>query len=372
MWAETPPDEDRGALFGPVSPETRELFAYAQAQEPDLAGPIGIFGLLLASPRLISVPLLADACTRVQAWADARGMLALSSHFAELAALVDDKDSARAKDAARMCRRVREMWRANVWYERAHSLAVLAGDDAARIEAMIGNGSLLIEDGKPLEAYEWHKRAARSARRRGKAKLAAEAHHDLMWACTELGQHDEALHHARRATAFYTEDHPRLPYLVHDVAFALIRRRYYSLALYMLGVLRRVIVAPTEQVLFYSTVCWAAGGAGRRDLYHQGERHVLQHIGIHNEYATAALLHVAEGARFISEWEKAAEYATAAVESARQRGEGRLLREAEDLAAEIVVRTPAAREMEPTDDESFSRLARRLAARLRKWKPPKG
>jgi tetratricopeptide (TPR) repeat protein len=369
MWAETPPDEDRGALFGPVSPETRELFAYAQAQEPDLVVPIGMFGLLLASPRVIAAHPLAEACSRVQTWADARGMLSLASHFAELAALADSTNSGRAKTAARMCRRARELWRASQWYERAHSLGILAGDDAARIEAMIGNASTFKEQGDRDEAYRWYKRAARSARRRGKDKLAAEAHHGLTLLCAELGEHDQALFHARRAMDYYTHDHPWLPYLVHDVAFALIRRRFYTLAVYILAVLRRVLVHPDEQVLFYSTVCWAAGGAGRRELYAKAEQHVLEQIAVHNEHATAAWLHLAEGARFVSEWERAATYAAEAAKSARESADPVLLAEAEELIVDIAARKQGPREQVPADDEPYLRLTRRLAARLRRWKP---
>ena len=369
MWAETPPGQDRTALFDPMKPETRELFAYAQASEPELAKTIGVFGLLLSSPRLISVPMLADACARVQAWADARGMLLLAAHFAELAALVDERNSGRAKNAARMCRRIHEMWRANVWYERAHSLGVIAGDDAARIEAMIGNASTFKEQGDLVEAYDWYKRAARSARRRGKGKLAAEANHGLAAVCSELGDHDGAIRYARRAMAFYTQDHPWLPYLVHDVAFGLIRRRFFTLAVYILAVLRRVLVAPTEQVLFYSTVCWAAGGAGRRDLYDNAERRVLEQIGLHDEHETAAFLHLAEGARYFSEWERAAAYAAEALKSAEARANPVYLREAQELVSEISARKKGPREEVPADDEPYLRLTRRLAARLRKWKP---
>lgn len=369
MWAETPPGQDRTALFDPMKPETGELFAYAQASEPELAKPIGVFGLLLSSPRLISVPMLADACARVQAWADARGMLLLASHFAELAALVDDNDSGRAKNAARMCRRARELWRASQWYERAHSLGVIAGDDAARIEALIGNASTLKEQGDRDEAYAWYKRAARSARRRGKGKLAAEAHHGLTLLCAELGEHDQALFHARRAMDWYTHDHPWLPYLVHDVAFALVRRRFYTLAVYILAVLRRVLVKPDEQVLFYSTVCWAAGGAGRRELYAKAERHVLEQIAVYGEHAPAAWLHMAEGARFAADWERAANYAAKAMKAAREHADPVLLAEAEALQAEIAVQKQGPREEVPADDEPYLRLTRRLAARLRRWKP---
>ena len=369
LWAGTEP-EARGDLFGPLKPETRELMAEAQATTPELAGPLGMFGLVLESPQAIHPQSLAEACHRVHLWADERGLLDLACHFAEAAARVDSESPRRANLAGRMCRRADQPQHGTVWYERAHGLAIRAGDDGERIRALIWYGSLLKDLGLRDEARTWYERAARSAARRGRDRHAAEAHHDLMMLCAELGEHDAVIKHARRAIRLYPQQHPRLPYLAHDFAYALITRRFYSLARVLLSLLRHVIVRADEEVLLYSTVCWANGGAGRREEFEAAECRVLQHIELHDEYATPACLHMASGARLLGDWQRAAEYAAQALKHAERRSDTLLLNEAVELVDQIAARVPGPREEVPADDEPIQQLARSLSVRLRKWKAP--
>jgi tetratricopeptide (TPR) repeat protein len=269
-----------------------------------------------------------------------------------------------------MCRRVGHMGSGCVWYERAYGLAVRAGNEGEKIRAMIWFGSLLKDMGRREEAREWYKKAARAAKRKDRRRLAAEANHDLMMVCAEIGDHDAVIKHASRAVHGYPDQNPRLPYLAHDLAFALIRRRLYSPARVLLSLLRKVIVRPGEEVLLYSTVAWAAAGAGRRDEFEAAEARVLANIGVHTEHATAAFLHLAYGSRLAGDMERAASYAAQALSHARKRTDSLLEQEAEELIAEIAAGVPGPREEAPADDEAIQQLARSLAARLSNWKSP--
>lgn len=369
LWADAEP-EKRGELFSPVDSEKRELIAYAQAAAPELAGPLGTFGILLSCPQLVLPEQLADACHAVYKWANARGLLDLASHFAEAAATADPMNPTRANDAGRSCRRAKEMANAGAWFERGFGLAVRAKNRGQRIRAMLGYGAVMKDTGRHEEARRWFGKAARSAARSGRDRQAAEAHHDLMTIAAEIGTLVDVEKHARRALTLYPEQHAFLPALPHDLGFAYVRLRHYTVALPLIEVSRPRIGTPSIQALVWSTLAWAAAGAGRFARAREAEGESLQLVGVHDEYAPAVMLHLAEAMRHLGEWSRAEAYAAEALKAARKAQDPALEDEAEALTDQISARIPAPVDLPVPDTERAEQIARWIQAKLRKWKAP--
>ena len=89
-----------------------------------------------------------------------------------------------------------------------------------------------------------------------------------------------------------------------------------------------------------------------------------------DEYSAAALIHVAEAARAVGEWDKADRYAQAAGAAARERGNTAIQQEAEDLHGAIQRRERGAVAVDPPRGE-VTELVQDYKARLRRWRGPK-
>lgn len=368
-WVDTPP-ERRGGLSQAPTREVGERFAYAAAEAPELASALGTFVLLTRNADIVDRKKLAEACRVVYEWAEKRSLIETSVHFAEAAARVGE-EAELTNAAGRMCRRSALNDRSAAWFARAFRLAVRERDREETLRALLGYGALLKDVGRRDEARTMFERAAKRAARTGRLRQAAEAHHDLLAIAAEVGAYPDAERHVGLAVKLYPVHHPRFPYLVHDFAFVLIRQQFYSTALSLLEDLLSLTWRPSEELLLRSTIAWAAAGSTRVELHDRAEHEVLQLIGLHDEYASAAYIHLAEGARQLARWERAERYAAAATEAAIRREDVALEEEARDLQVAIGAREPAPRERQPQSADRTRMLVRRLANRLRRWRAPK-
>jgi tetratricopeptide (TPR) repeat protein len=375
LWAGTDP-ERRKALFHLPSPVTLESLADACIRAPQLIEAFGTFAFLLRCPGRISSIQLAEACTQVYEWAEARSLLQTGMHFAEISAVVDPEHPTYAINAGWMCRRSAVLERAAIWYERAYLLAVqfrrrdLTLSRKESIRALVEYGALLKDQGREEEARDYYKRAARRAERTGRRRQAAVVQHYLFSLAADKGDFVAGQEHLEQALNLYPVRDVRIPHLAHDLSFLLVRQRHYSLSLSLLEKLSPVFERPEEQLLVDSTIAWAAAGAGRRQRFEDAESKVLALLTRYEEYAPAALIHLAEGARFIMEWDRAERHASIAVDTARRRQNPALEMEALALLDKIATREPAEPEAETTHRWRAETLVRRLKERLRKWKAP--
>ncbi len=367
VWSSTPP-EMRVQLSQPPTEAVAARFAAASSAAPTLAEAITEFALLARAAHLVDARALADACHAVYQWADTQGLMRPALHFAEAAALADPADPTRANFAALMCRREVMEQRAGTWYYRAFVLAKRARNDQEQLYALLGCGSLYRDLGRVREARRFILKAARLAGRTGRYREAAEAAHDLMLMESEEGALPAATEHATRAEAWYPVHHPRFIYFAHDFAFLLVRARNYAVAHALLEKAIPLFQRANERVLVWSTLAWAAGGAGRQDRLAVAEAEVLAGVTQYAEYAPAALLHIAEGARACRRWGPAAEYAARAVEAARIRKDATIERDSSELLSAVAVREETPSEEEPS--VQLASLARRFTFRLRKAKAP--
>ncbi len=373
MWAETEPQRRRN-LFHPPTRTTLEAMGLACAKDPELIEAFGTFSLLLRAPHQARKEQVADACRQVFEWAEERSLLMTAVHFAEAAATADPEHPARANDAGHICRRAALNERSAIWYQRGFGLAVRIGERRSirsrveSIRALLGYGILMQFQGRYEEAKAYYERAVRRAVRTGRQRQAARAKHDLLTFAAEVGAYEEGERYATEALDLYPINDPQIPALAHDWAFLLIRFRHFTPVIPVLQLTAPHIQAPEIQTLVWGSLARAAAGARRRDLFAESERKVLLRVAQYEEYASAALIHLAEGARAFGQWDQAEQYAERAVEIARNRKQALQERDALELLRRIAGREAAPSEGDPPNPDRVRMLARRFTARLQTWK----
>jgi tetratricopeptide (TPR) repeat protein len=371
-WAEVEP-EARRRYFRPLNDDAQEILAYAKHEAPELEAPLSAFALLVQAPDVIDAEQIAEACDAVHQWADERGMMLTALLFTEAAAYVLPHLPNRANQAARAARRNLMRNRAAVWYLRAYKLAVVSDNKRERrresIWALLGYGAMMRDAGNYDEARKFVERAARRAVRFNRKKETGMAYHELFVIAAERAQFTLAGKHARSAIAAYPVRHPNLPHFAHDVAFEVyIRQRQFPGALAILSKVLPLMRLSRDQALTWSSLAWAAGGAGLRERYREAERATLEHVAGNREFAPAIFIHLAHGARALWEWDRAQRYAEAARESASQNGDRVLEKEAAELLESITRREPPPPQAEP--DDALESLARLIVTRLGRWRAP--
>lgn len=365
LWANVPGGE-RGELFSPSTGDARDRALRARREAPELTEAFGIFHLLRTAPQVLDSSQVAHACSQVYRWAEGESLLELAAYYAEAAALADPEDPGKANEAARLCRRAALARRAATWYERAHRLSVRSQNRREIVWALLGYGSLLYGMGLYDRAKPHFERVARFAARTGRRHTAAEAHHDLILLCMDMGDLAEAQEHARLAESLYPLHARRIPHLVHDCTVLLVRKRYFAPALSVLRKLPSAFSRPEEAALVWSTFAFAAAGASQIERYREAERRTLELVGLYEEHAAAALVSLAHGARVVGDDPRAEHFARLAAETAKRRHEGGEVRRARGVLKQIERKEPAPEEA-PAPEE-IAALARRLAARLRMWR----
>jgi tetratricopeptide (TPR) repeat protein len=366
-WCEAAPRRRR-KLGTADTADRRDHWQSAKSAAPELSPPLCTLELLARTPGDVSPAQLSGACDAIHRWADDQGLLDTAVHFAEAAARAWPESAERACSAGRICRRAALPQRSAAWFFRAYPLALANGDREQAVRALLGYGALMKDLGRLSEARILFRRAARRAARTGRRRQAAEAYHDLMALSAEGGDLQEVQAYAGRALDLYPLHSPRLPYLAHDFAFVLMRRRLYTVAYPLLEAFLRVV--PGRNLLpGLGTFAWAAAGCGLPNRFEDAERRVLQILAEDEEYAAAACLHLAEGARLLQRWPRAASHARAALAAAQRRQDAALEREAHELSAAIATRVRV-----PPADEGLGpeihAIIRQFRVRLRKVAPP--
>lgn len=370
LWSGTSPAA-RSNLFQPLSPNVRERFAHALRLAPELEAPLGTFAALQEAPEQGSESHLASACHQVYTWADRHGLYLTALHFAQAAAYVEPTNPTWAVDAAWICRRTGGellLQRSEAWYRRAYALAVRKRSRHESLRALTGHGALKKDQGKYEEARSLYLRAARRATRTGRSRRAAVAYHYLFGLEAETGNVTQAVEYAGRALTLYPMRDARLPALVHDYAVLLIRHGCFRPAYRLLDAAVSRMDRPEELALVFSTAARAAGGCGRVERYEKARRATLELIALHPGFASSAHNNLAEGARSLCDWERAAQHAKQAAALAEAAGYAEIEADAHAILEAVGRREPGQPEERLDNDARIAALARRLAARVKRWR----
>lgn len=326
LWADVPP-ASRGELQRRPTLEVRARNAAAVACAATLADPhaaglvtaVPVLASLMERPAAAEPAAVAAACAAVSTWAEEREAPAfeVAVQFAEAAACVEPEVASHAVRAARISRRMADHARAQVWYERGITLARRSADVEPYIRGYLGYGRLLSERGRHDAARRALLKAARRAYSAGRRTLAAEAHHDLLLAYLQAGDHPRALRHARYAFLTYPLRHPRFPLLAHDAGLLLIN---VALAAQALPLLRVALLGMPAwaQPLGWATLAYAAA-ATRDDLGFDSARRMAQKpSGPGTNLTAAVLISLAEAHRLRQDWTEAEQLAAEALVAARK------------------------------------------------------
>ncbi|MET0400597.1 MAG: hypothetical protein ABW277_27660 [Longimicrobiaceae bacterium] len=369
LWAAVPPSA-RKDLALPDASAAGERLAAACAHAPRLLEAFGTFALLGRDPEAVTGAQLAQACHRVQAWAEERVSLDIAALFAEAAATADPDAPVRAFDAGRLCRSATHHGRAAAWYLRAFSLAVRQKSDQGVINALLGYGNLMKDLGRRDEARVYYERAARRATGCGRRRQAAEAHHALLTISAEAGMYPSACRHVRKAIENYPIRHPLVPYLIADFAYVLLQNRHFGFALAPLVHLLSILQKPAEQAMVFASVARAAGGLRNFQRYREAEESALRLLEQHQYYAPSAYNSLAAGAWSLGDLTRAEIYSAVAMTTARLRRDGPAAQIADETLSSLAAGAAPPTEVAPGDPSRLDALVQRLMARLRAWEVP--
>jgi hypothetical protein len=192
-------------------------------------------------------------------------------------------------------------------------------------------------------------------------------HHSSALAA-ETGHLRIAVRDANAALCSYPTHDERLPALAHDVAYLLIRNHHYGTALRLVDRLGERVEGVWAMGMLHGVTARAAAGAGFGGSYYEASEAAFEIAQVNDECAGQVFVNLAEAARILGHWEKAAEHAELALAAARRRADFEVERLAIELLGNIERREAPPPNSEPAPDAPIAALAQRLAARLRRWR----
>lgn len=371
-WAKPTADKNEPLrLFGAPSDASRAQLLSACAEAPQIASALQNIALLRATGGAVEPAVIGRACAHISEWAEERSLLDVAGHFAEAAAYADPINPAHANLAGRLCRRMALFDRSAAWFKRGRYAALRTKNRPERIRALLGFGSLMRSLGhyEPAEAY--YLLAANFAERTRRRKRAAEAHHDLLSIAILTNDLPAAEQHVWEALRLYPANHPFLPVLGHDWAFALILQRYYSHAVPLVELALSRVALPELRSIMFSTLARAAAGSGRSDLHKRAEEQALGYVARFSEYAAPVLINLGQAAWLLEDWQRAEDFARRGVVAAHAQPDERYQRDASDLLKRLRRRDDPPLEILAPLPDVVDAVRSRYAARLREAPPPR-
>src|SRR4051794_36671092 len=324
LWASVP-HEARAGLFTPQAARVRLGERRAWGAEPALEVSLTTLAALVGSPQTANPEIVSLVCIQVSRWADDRGAFATAMGYAQAAAQSLPMDAAPALAAGTLALRWRRSARAETWLRRAVGLARRRRQWEPYAQGYVELGTLYTRRGQTALAQRFFVQGVRAARRHGLIAVRGSALHGLLVLAMEAGALDDADRYARGAMRAYRRGHPRLPELVHDAAYLLVRRENYARAIPMLEKLLPTRVEPVERALTLAIFARAAAGAGNLELYQERWMDAWAVINRRPEEAEQhgrALLEMARASVMVRDWhhvEKAVRLASSAVSPHRER-----------------------------------------------------
>lgn len=318
---------------------------------------------------------VADALARLSDWLAERGMLQPALHCAEAAAALVPDSSEQALVAGRVNRLFGDtLSRADLYYERAIPLARRVKNWRNYVRAHLGKGYVKKALGDSAAAHAHFNTAARAARSlSGEKWLASQTHHDLLAITAEEGDFRAALRHAQRALECYPLHDQRLPALLHDFAFLLLRMRCYAPSVELAdAVMSRTPLPPQDQVVGWSTVAHAAAGTGDADRFRAAADRVLRLVALYDVHGAAAFSNLACGAQLLGWRDEAERYALRSLQIAEQRQQAEAIPQARQVLATLDGPHPdyVVPPLPPRLLEQAARMLPAFTARLAEWRGP--
>jgi hypothetical protein len=258
--------------------------------------------------------------------------------------------------------------RSEVWHSRAYVIAVQKRNPEVILRTLTSVGALLKDMGHYGRARRMYVLAARRAERSGRKRQAAVARHYSFALAAETGHLRVSVRDALEALNNYPLHDERIPALAHDVAFLLIRLNHHATALRLIDGLGERVDGIWSMGMIYGMTARAAAGAGFGGSYFEAAEAAARIARIHEECAPSVFFQLAQASRSLRRWDEATEHALAALSAARKRADVEIERVAVALLGEIERQEVPPPAREPESGTPIAALARRLAARVRRWR----
>lgn len=331
LWVETP-ESERKAAFDPSGSVPRVEQIKAAGLDEDLWVPTLTLAGVVDDPCGANSRRLLYACQRVVSWAEERGRPATKLAFAQAAALLRPDDAKLALEVARLARELGDQARAESWFRHTVRLT-RANDWETYVWAYVGLGVLYIRAGNLAGAQTVILRALKTATRHRLRPLAGIAHHHLFHLAAEAGRARTASEHVLAALNFYGPAHPRLPYLVSDLARFWLEIGQFrpSLALFEKVIL--VLTDTNEQAMVSANSTWAAALAADPETYERLRRRTIALVRDTEgrSYLDDTYAAIASADLLMNNWQRAAVAAEEAVRLAVAGGNVEVRYKAEGL-----------------------------------------
>jgi tetratricopeptide (TPR) repeat protein len=366
LWTQVPPGA-RAALFGDGAMEAWEAEVLTGALEEAVRNPLAVIARELSAPEVASPQQIAWACFCVTEWALGRRSTATAIIFAEAAALAWPEHPRYAWAAGRLMRTHGKLRDAEIWMRRAIRVAIGCSDRETQVLGLNSLGNVLREQGNYRQAEPPLREALHLAQRYRLRKLESELHHDLYVLAAEQNHCVEAERHAKRALDLYGElQHPRLPFLAHDIAYMWMSRGDFAQALTIFLPLAQLVTAPIDRIRLLASTARAAAACNDETMYDRAAAEAKQLIGEFQSVdgiPTAYLL-LAQGAATFEKWASAKELARQSSALARDRGEAVVILHADQFLDRLTSGQAPQECRAASDCRGMHPLAREFAARL--------
>lgn len=337
LWASMP-GEERAGLFTSEAAHHRLQLLLGSGSEPTLEVSLTSLAALVGNPGAANPELISLVCLQISRWAEGRGSFATAIAYAQAAALASPEDARPALAVGGLALRWGRFTRAETWLRRAVGLARRGGDWLSYAQCYVDLGVLYARRGEPSGAQKFYVMGVRAARRHGLMAVRGAALHGLLLLALEAGDLDAAERFARSAMRAYGRGHPKLPELVHDIAYLWVSREQYTRALPMLLKLLPTRVEPAERALTLAILARAAAGAGDLQRYQEAWLDawaiIIRRPGEEERYPRP-LLELTRAAALLRDAPHVEQAARLALAAASRQGERRIASQVEDLAASI-------------------------------------
>jgi tetratricopeptide (TPR) repeat protein len=268
LWAATP-EERRDGLFVTQAAHKRLGSLATSSVDPAIEVSLTTLAAVVGSPGSAAPDIVSLVCLEVSRWAQERGAFGTALAFAQAGALASPEDAGPAGIVGGLALRWGRLARAETWLRRAIGLARRGKDWPSYAQAYVDLGTLYARRDVPGTARRYFTQAMRAGRRHGLLAIRGSALHGLFLLSMDARQLDDAERYAKAAMRAYGRGHPRLPDLLHDIAYLWISRESFGRAIPILQKLLVGRTEPAERMITLALMARAAAGTGERRLYEE-------------------------------------------------------------------------------------------------------
>ena len=303
LWSAVDPERREG-LFTLEAAQKRLTQLQASTVDPSLEVSLTTLAAVVGSPDTASGEIVSLVCLEVARWARERGAMGTALVYAQAAALASPEEAGPAYTVGSLALRWGRGPRAETWLRRCIGLARRGRDWQSYAQAYVDLGTLYARRDMQSSARRYFTQAMRAGRRHGLLAVRGAALHGLFLLAMEAGDLDDAERYAKAAMRAYGRGHPRLPDLLHDIAYLWVTRENFARAVPMLQKLLVARTEPEERALTLAMLARAAAGTGERRLYEEAwssSWSLINRPGAREDHART-LLELARAAGRLRDW----------------------------------------------------------------------